>query len=260
MAADHPRIRGEHPDHGVGGRRRAGSSPHTRGALEGQGFVAVRVRIIPAYAGSTLIPCSRATSSSDHPRIRGEHAPGSILLVLGSWIIPAYAGSTWLSRGWRLRRGDHPRIRGEHLRLFAQHSVQVGSSPHTRGAPGRRRRRRPQSADHPRIRGEHLHSMTAGVSPVGSSPHTRGAPAEDDHARVGALIIPAYAGSTPTPTWSKNRYWDHPRIRGEHVIKIGADLSAQGSSPHTRGAPPSRLRRRFRERIIPAYAGSTGAS
>ena len=196
MAADHPRIRGEHPDHGVGGRRRAGSSPHTRGALEGQGFVAVRVRIIPAYAGSTLIPCSRATSSSDHPRIRGEHTPGSILLVLGSWIIPAYAGSTWLSRGWRLRRGDHPRIRGEHLRLFAQHSVQVGSSPHTRGAPGRRRRRRPQSADHPRIRGEHVIKIGADLSAQGSSPHTRGAREAVGLDRPDIRIIPAYAGST----------------------------------------------------------------
>ena len=32
-----------------------------------------------------------------------------------------------------------------------------------------------------------------------------------------------------------------------------------GSSPHTRGAPQARLRRRLRERIIPAYAGSTGS-
>ena len=50
---------------------------------------------------------------------------------------------------------------------------------------------------------------------------------------------------------------DHPRIRGEHVIKIGADLSAQGSSPHTRGAlwhPPTSP---IAPGIIPAYAGST---
>ena len=33
-----------------------------------------------------------------------------------------------------------------------------------------------------------------------------------------------------------------------------------GSSPHTRGAPQARLRRRLRERIIPAYAGSTTGS
>ena len=33
-----------------------------------------------------------------------------------------------------------------------------------------------------------------------------------------------------------------------------------GSSPHTRGAPPGRLDVHVRERIIPAYAGSTGES
>ena len=50
---DHPRIRGEHPVHGAARDRRAGSSPHTRGApsaLLRHGFCN---RIIPAYAGST---------------------------------------------------------------------------------------------------------------------------------------------------------------------------------------------------------------
>ena len=52
---------------------------------------------------------------------------------------------------------------------------------------------------------------------------------------------------------------DHPRIRGEHVIKIGADLSAQGSSPHTRGARAAMRTGRMGEGIIPAYAGSTAS-
>ena len=54
-----------------------------------------------------------------------------------------------------------------------------------------------------------------------------------------------------------NYYKDHPRIRGEHLMKYGLVMEAAGSSPHTRGArgasgsPSSVLR------IIPAYAGST---
>ena len=71
----------------------------------------------------------------------------------------------------------------------------------------------------------------------GSSPHTRGAPASNLQQSMGAGIIPAYAGSTPTPTWSKKAFWDHPRIRGEHVA---------AREPQLRG-----------HRIIPAYAGST---
>ena len=56
---------------------------------------------------------------------------------------------------------------------------------------------------------------------------------------VETRIIPAYAGSTPSPRSSKVRFWDHPRIRGEHVSGFDAE-----------GGP---------KRIIPAYAGSTSS-
>ena len=173
--ADHPRIRGEHVDKQLARPFFDGSSPHTRGALGPGARARGQARIIPAYAGSTLIPCSRATSSSDHPRIRGEHAPGSISLVLGSWIIPAYAGSTWWSPSRQPRTRDHPRIRGEHPASTMSACRGAGSSPHTRGAPGvddvglqgrgiipayagstpGRRGRVRHHGDHPRIRGEH---------------------------------------------------------------------------------------------------------
>ena len=49
-------------------------------------------------------------------------------------------------------------------------------------------------------------------------------------------IIPAYAGSTFVfATWSAKTA-DHPRIRGEHIVKSGVILTTRGSSPHTRGA------------------------
>ena len=111
--------------------------------------------------------------------------------------------------------------------------------------------------DHPRIRGEHGivdFSITAGG---GSSPHTRGAlsPCRIHHAET--RIIPAYAGSTSTPTGPAPRGQDHPRIRGEHLNSGAAHRVAQGSSPHTRGARPGRVHRPRSLRIIPAYAGST---
>ena len=113
-APDHPRIRGEHSFRDKRGGAYDGSSPHTRGARRDPSRIPWVSRIIPAYAGSTLIPCSRATSSSDHPRIRGEHdlrpcfigqtagssphtrgAPGSSSPARRRrGIIPAYAGST----------------------------------------------------------------------------------------------------------------------------------------------------------------------
>ena len=50
---DHPRIRGEHGSSDPGMSDRGGSSPHTRGAREDHGGRRQMRRIIPAYAGST---------------------------------------------------------------------------------------------------------------------------------------------------------------------------------------------------------------
>ena len=195
---DHPRIRGEHWVRGCG-----------RHPVRG---------IIPAYAGSTLPATSRLRSTAgssphtrgapcrkhldlrkarDHPRIRGEHSVRAHEVAGVDGIIPAYAGSTILRQCTRCSK--------------------MGSSPHTRGAPcpctSRRRTRR----DHPRIRGEHHHHVVYDVRECG--------------------IIPAYAGSTMTPSdvmpcrvgssphtrgalkesnSVSARIQDHPRIRGEH--------------------------------------------
>ena len=70
---DHPRIRGEHAWDANAAIPALGSSPHTRGALVVAAVILVTSRIIPAYAGSTIISCSRFVPAMDHPRIRGEH-------------------------------------------------------------------------------------------------------------------------------------------------------------------------------------------
>ena len=173
------------------------------------------IGIIPAYAGNTR-PRSHATfQSRDHPRIRGEHAPGiasaswfrgssphtrgthgvAKIARVGSGIIPAYAGSTFdnFMRGGVI--GDHPRIRGEHT-IFNLLLMPIwGSSPHTRGARGR---------------ACHRHHLLG--------------------------IIPAYAGSTCQAPEPRSCSRDHPRIRGEHWMPLAASCAVVGSSPHTRGA------------------------
>ena len=92
----------------------------------------------------------------------------------------------------------------------------------------------------------------------GSSPHTRGARRSGQHDDRQERIIPAYAGSTSEPTQRSSLFSDHPRIRGEHVVKKRTVENLGGSSPHTRGARRQRPVRDRRARIIPAYAGSTG--
>ena len=133
---DHPRIRGEHlyregaqvrlpgiiPAYAGStcgtspiGRRRTGSSPHTRGAR----LSTRHCRLV----------------SRDHPRIRGEH------LHMASLYTRAH--------------GDHPRIRGEHVQRLALRARNRGSSPHTRGAQHQYFVCIVALWDHPRIRGEH---------------------------------------------------------------------------------------------------------
>ena len=157
--ADHPRIRGEHPQAAFADRPVGGSSPHTRGARWAPPRGSGTSRIIPAYAGSTGGSPHKGTPSPDHPRIRGEHNPRSCSTVAVSGssphtrgahiaaprcarprgIIPAYAGSTNAqASGWG-NEADHPRIRGEHQLALMKPGDLVGSSPHTRGARGRPR-------------------------------------------------------------------------------------------------------------------------
>ena len=153
----------------------------------------------------------------------------------------------------------------------------LGSSPHTRGARplprprgvGRRiipayagstlpeGPRQGADADHPRIRGEHAsRALTRNIVP-GSSPHTRGARPVQPRPGSAARIIPAYAGSTRFRRRRRERFRDHPRIRGEHRHVRVTGVGACGSSPHTRGAHDGAQLGRCSIRIIPAYAGST---
>ena len=49
----------------------------------------------------------------------------------------------------------------------------------------------------------------------------------------------------------------HPRSRGENLIRSSGDMSAQGSSPLTRGKLGSGRRGRQNRGLIPAHAGKT---
>ena len=111
---DHPRMRGEH--HGADGAsvRAEGSSPHAREARPDVAWLPYIVGIIPACAGSTRKAVNEGIWRRDHPRMRGEHTVGDIVITVpegssphargapirsagiltGSGIIPACAGST----------------------------------------------------------------------------------------------------------------------------------------------------------------------
>ena len=131
---DHPRVCGEHGFQKRRKRTVEGSSPRMRGALLRVGGEIAVLGIIPAYAGSTLLPRRVRSNSRDHPRVCGEHAhhedsearyPGSSPRMRGAphgragragrlGIIPAYAGSTSSHPPPRGHNWDHPRVCGEH--------------------------------------------------------------------------------------------------------------------------------------------------
>ena len=258
LLGDHPRIRGEHAGEVRVAVAVEGSSPHTRGARRADRGCGVDGGIIPAYAGSTRCRSRRRGRSRDHPRIRGEHD----LVVAGDSV---FRGSSPHTRGApsaacrnRVLREDHPRIRGEHAVDVRADRRRRGSSPHTRGARELGRHLLFDAGIIPAYAGSTFARDVEVADETGSSPHTRGALRRSLRLGRRGRIIPAYAGSTCARFLRRRGVPDHPRIRGEHNICASVCDSPVGSSPHTRGAPPSTFPKASAWRIIPAYAGSTG--
>ena len=194
--------------------------------------------------------------SGSSPHTRGAPA-GTLVGALLGGIIPAYAGSTFSSMRASSLPRDHPRIRGEHDVFKRVRDGQVGSSPHTRGALLLVRLSGKPTRIIPAYAGSTISTSPGPTVTVGSSPHTRGALRRVLPLVLATGIIPAYAGSTSKLSGGITASGDHPRIRGEHHQFLTPDLSHQGSSPHTRGAPRHGRGARPRPGIIPAYAGST---
>ena len=85
----------------------------------------------------------------------------------------------------------------------------------------------------------------------------RGAPARSSATGRRSRIIPAYAGSTTADPSTPADDKDHPRICGEHHVRLAVHQPAPGSSPHMRGALGYSADDAAKSGIIPAYAGST---
>ena len=172
---DHPRVRGEHLAKGVRETNLEGSSPRARGALINEPLPDPDEGIIPACAGSTVVPTLCDCAHGDHPRVRGEHDRSARL---------------------RLRvQGSSPRARGA---LPAKRPSQrdVGIIPACAGSTRSVSIFLTRPWDHPRVRGEHTFAESSLETPRGSSPRARGAPVDHHVPKFWAGIIPACAGST----------------------------------------------------------------
>ena len=135
---------------------------------------------------------------------------------------------------------DHPRLRGEYYQLLWFRQPVPGSPPLTRGiqsaliaysvplritpAYAGNTESPPTSFqvcwDHPRLRGEYYSTIGVAIVTAGSPPLTRGIPKGTAAQNRDYGITPAYAGNTPDSCPSRQRAWDHPRLRGEYFSAL----------------------------------------
>ena len=107
------------------------------------------------------------------------------------------------------------------------------------------------------MRGEHMLTHANGISRRGSSPHARGTHGVSIISRATLGIIPACAGNTTALVVVSGGVGDHPRMRGEHIVKHDRPCPKRGSSPHARGTPRHPRWHPTTPGIIPACAGNT---
>ena len=173
-----------------------GSSPLTRGALDGCESDDVDDGLIPAHAGSTFGVVRVYIMYPAHPRSRGEHCPSGC--------------------GRGCGRGSSPLTRGA-PRDYPARRRTVGLIPAHAGSTGWRGRCRPLSWAHPRSRGEHNPQTAQKAQEMGSSPLTRGAQVKNTLTGTVLGLIPAHAGSTCAHDRGGCGAAAHPRSRGEHT-------------------------------------------
>ena len=276
-----------------------GSSPHMRGTLAHLLPSADELRFIPAWAGNARCPVAAETSSTVHPRIRGErhlvtrmdpcqdgsspHVRGTPTApeaeTLRSRFIPACAGNAHPLRACIRCQSVHPRMREERTRGRPISEERIGSSPHTRGTRRPRVRshktrrfipacagnaagadpRTGPASVHPRMRGERVRWAAAPSSISGSSPHVRGMPACRFNSIDPDRFIPACAGNASRISATCSATPVHPRMCGERIRWYQPKSGKHGSSPHARGTPYILLYDSGNDRFIPACAGNASA-
>ena len=215
---------------------RPGSSPLSRGILFAGRVRGVQQRIIPALAGNTVICTSGVASRWDHPRSRGEYAPWASRSIMA-------CGSSPLSRG----------IHGREPLMIEETGIIPALAGNTRALT----RASLRSRDHPRSRGEYQGAPVIFGYPEGSSPLSRGIRTPLWERTSAPGIIPALAGNTYESRPVSRFRRDHPRSRGEYSFRITGSRRMFGSSPLSRGIPPTRGGIIAIRRIIPALAGNT---
>ena len=199
-AGSSPLARGLRPGQADEGLR---SSPLARGLHEDEAFEGGAVRIIPARAGFTILPCYAPGRDPDHPRSRGVYARR---------VSPSQptTGSSPLARGLPIHMACESAAQGI---IPARAGFTVSDTAYFDG-----------DGDHPRSRGVYQSALASAVSRPGSSPLARGLQQRAHPSRPALRIIPARAGFTPHGSPGRRRPRDHPRSRGVYSVGVGGRI------------------------------------
>jgi len=212
-----------------------GSSPRLRGTRCYRLLLARDARFIPAPAGNPPRRSLHARSGAVHPRACGEP---KIQSAIGH---PSH--------------GSSPRLRGTHRRPLGV-LRRTRFIPAPAGNPDYFTWETGRNTVHPRACGEPSSTACPWWRVDGSSPRLRGTP----DLRIGELpgdrFIPAPAGNPEGERWPASHGAVHPRACGEPTMAGRRSPGTNGSSPRLRGTPVRRMRRRIRDRFIPAPAGN----
>ena len=171
-----------------------GSSPQARGTAEFRRQPLARDRFIPAGAGNGRSTRSAATTTTVHPRRRGERGQ-----------LPSSSGS---------RSGSSPQARGTERPEDGVEDrgrfIPAGAGNGPRADP-----RCPPRPVHPRRRGERTSPRDANSHVFGSSPQARGTEQLRRRRLESTRFIPAGAGNGSHSSHSGGSRSVHPRRRGE---------------------------------------------
>ena len=277
----------------------SGSSPRVRGKHQRESCRLVRLGLIPACAGKTVVLFSLFSLVRAHPRVCGENTPAQVLslqargssprvrgklhsqcvFIERSGLIPACAGKTATRSPPPPSPTAHPRVCGENRDRKRLYQGRAGSSPRVRGkhhlgrALGTEDRLIPACAGktrspgcissrdtaHPRVCGENPVNATGKRWRSGSSPRVRGKLQPKQARQLPTRLIPACAGKTYATHESANDTGAHPRVCGENWGEVSGDVGFSGSSPRVRGKRECAGARPVGARLIPACAGKTTA-
>ena len=105
--------------------------------------------------------------------------------------------------------------------------------------------------------GDHAMKFTKRNITKGSPPHVRGPRFSAQYWAWLNGITPACAGTTFCSGVLFSHMGDHPRMCGDHILKLILGTPTLGSPPHVRGPPYIIYTSPFHNGITPACAGTT---